>query len=80
MADKSPLEVLGKALASLGLHLPDLKFVQRDSLRAPVQPVTIHEIDRTPILSERGGGEARIRAQCSDSVGVDIGGWAPTAA
>ena len=74
----SKVDALRKALLNLGFNLPELSFIERNSLMAG-QPVQIHEIDRTPILVDPdiGPGDG-VREKCSNSTGLDIGGKAVT--
>jgi hypothetical protein len=77
MTDKAYLENLSSALAKLGLNLPDLNFVQRDSLSA-LQSVSVHEVDRTPVFVDAGLGPGGLKEKCSTSQGFDVGGKSST--
>ena len=74
----SKVDALRKALLNLGFNLPELRFIERESLSVG-QPVRIHEIDRTPLLMDPdlGPGEG-VRKKCFDSTGLDVGGKAVT--
>ena len=75
---KSKQSSLAKALAGLGLDLPEISFIRRDGLSAR-QAVTVHEVDLTPEVFDpeigTGGG---IRARCFSNNAIDIGGKAVT--
>lgn len=79
MAKHSATDVIRKALLGLGLELPDLTFVQRDSLYVVDQSVRIHEVDRTPVFldPDLGPGDG-VKAQCFVRRGLDVGGRART--
>ena len=74
----SKVDALRKALLNLGFNLPELRYIERESLSVS-QPVRTHEIDRTPLLfdPDLGPGEG-VRKKCSDSTGLDVGGKAVT--
>ena len=61
------------ALEGLGLHVPNLELVLRNSLYVG-EDVKVHEVDLTPKLSESLESTAR----CFSSDGIDVGGKAVT--
>ncbi len=78
MTTESAKEYRRKALFDLGLDLPGLSFVQRDSLSLG-QSVRVHEVDRTPVVVDPDiGASDGIREQCFVSHGLDVGGKAST--
>ena len=70
----SKTKVARKALEDIGLHVPNLDLVLRNSLYVG-QDVKVHEVDQTPKLSESLGTST---ANCFNSGGLDVGGKAVT--
>jgi hypothetical protein len=74
---EAELKKIRAALAALKLDLPELNFIQKDSL-SNVENVTIHQVDRTPVVFDPDLGEGQPQEFCFASRGLDIAGKAVT--
>lgn len=77
--DNKRVDDLRKALANLDLHLPELKFIEKDAI-SNVEATQFHNTDRTPVIfdpdvSDGSGGP---REFCFSGQAMDIGGKAVT--
>lgn len=71
---------LSRLLDRFGLHLPDLRFIERDAL-SKAQPATIHTTDRTPVIFDPDHGTpVSPRESCKEAGTMDIGGKSTTGA
>lgn len=69
---------LARLLDRVGLHLPDLRFIDRDAI-SKAAPATIHTTDRTPVIFDPTHGAASgPRESCAEAATMDIGGKATT--
>lgn len=71
---------LRKALGGLDLHLPDLRFIERDAL-SNIESTQFHITDRTPVIfdpSHSTGSGGGPREFCFAGQGMDIAGKAVT--
>ena len=69
---------LSRLLDRFGLHLPDLRFIERDAL-SNNEGVQVHTTDRTPVIFDpTHGSPGGPRESCADSRALDIGGKSVT--
>ena len=78
-SNKPTIEKLAEAFAELGINLPTLSFVERNSLSVHhSSSVVVHEVDRTPVVFAPEFGSGRPKENCFGARDLDVGGRAAT--
>ena len=76
--DSAGLAEIARLLDRFGLHIPDLRFLDRDAI-SKAAPATIHTTDRTPVIFDpEHGTPSGPREICTEAATMDIGGKATT--